>query len=314
MIKFSIILPLYNTEKYISECISSVIDQTYKSWELIIINDGSTDNSLNIAKTFALIDNRIKIYSQKNKGVSSARNFGLKKSKGEYIMFLDSDDWYEKDLLSTIVKYNFDFLCYGYKKVYLDKSVVINDANLEINSLTSAEINIHTNHCVEGFLPLKVYLRKIINDNNIKFNEKIHYCEDLLFVDEYIHCCSSFKYIPAPIYNYRMRKSSSSFNFLNKKNLTILDAYSLFIDKYKNNNKIIFYIKYKYLLNYYKLKKFVRKKDKIRIKEIKNDEKNIFNSINISRKEKLNYLIIKNNFSLYIILKKIKDFGLKLFD
>ncbi len=94
---FTIVIPLYNKENHIKRCIQSILDQTYQNFEIIVINDGSTDNSLERLKTIR--DNRIEIYSQKNKGVSSARNYGIKKSKNSLIAFLDADDTYEKDFL-----------------------------------------------------------------------------------------------------------------------------------------------------------------------------------------------------------------------
>ena len=94
----SIIIPIYNAEKYIERCINSLKNQTYKNIEIICINDGSTDNSLNILKRIAITDNRITIIEQENKGVSVARNKGIESAKGKYIMFLDADDWFELTL------------------------------------------------------------------------------------------------------------------------------------------------------------------------------------------------------------------------
>src|SRR5690606_10832622 len=91
----SIVMPCYNAEKYITETVNSVINQTYKNWELIIVNDGSTDNSLNMIKEFAANDNRISFIDKSNSGVSDSRNKGLEKAKGEYIAFLDADDTWE---------------------------------------------------------------------------------------------------------------------------------------------------------------------------------------------------------------------------
>ncbi len=101
----SIIIPAYNAEKYITETINSVINQTYTDWELIIINDGSIDNTAEIVKQFCANDNRIKYYYQNNSGVSAARNNGLKRANGEYIVFLDSDDVWLKEFLEKTVSF-----------------------------------------------------------------------------------------------------------------------------------------------------------------------------------------------------------------
>lgn len=313
MIKFSIILPIYNTEKYVDKCITSVISQTYKEWELIIINDGSTDRSFEIAKKYEGEDSRIKVYSQENQGVSSARNLGMKYAKGKYIMFLDSDDWYERNLLEIVSQYDYDFLCFGFYKRFLDKSIKMCDDSINLNNLNSTIEQIHTNHYIEGFLPLKVYSKEIIKKNNLIFDKNIHYCEDLMFVDEYISHCESFKYIPIPLYNYRMRKSSASFNFLNKKNISILEAYKFFINKYSENKIVFNYNRYKYLLYYYKLKKVVDGEYDDYTKKLLKCEKEIFTSINLTFKEKMNYFIIKKSYFLYLFLKMIKDYNLKLY-
>lgn len=96
----SVIIPVYNVEKYLRRCLNSVIDQEYKNIEIILVNDGSTDNSLEMAISYKEKDKRIKVFSQENQGLSAARNTGLDKSQGEYIIFIDSDDYVSKDYVS----------------------------------------------------------------------------------------------------------------------------------------------------------------------------------------------------------------------
>ena len=100
--KISVIIPVYNVEKYLDKCIMSVINQSYKNLEIIIVDDGSTDNSRVLCDKYAKIDNRIKVFHKKNGGLSDARNFGLKHATGEFIAFLDSDDWVDKDLYKIL--------------------------------------------------------------------------------------------------------------------------------------------------------------------------------------------------------------------
>ena len=113
----SIVVPIYNTEQYISKCIESLINQTYKNLEIILIDDGSTDNSFNICKKYQKEDERIKLFHKENGGVSSARNYGIKKATGEYICFCDSDDYYSLEALTimtdTIRDSNADLCCFG---------------------------------------------------------------------------------------------------------------------------------------------------------------------------------------------------------
>ena len=105
MKKISVIVPVYNTEEYIEKCINSITGQTYKNLEIIVVNDGSTDNSLNILKSLQSKDSRIRIINQENKGVSAARNTGLDNTTGEYIAFVDSDDYLEKNMYEKMLKY-----------------------------------------------------------------------------------------------------------------------------------------------------------------------------------------------------------------
>ena len=101
-IKVSVIIPVYNVEKYLRECLESVINQTLKDIEIICINDGSTDKSYEILKEYAKLDHRIRILNQSNMGQSAARNRGLEIAKGKYVYFMDSDDWLEKDALKCL--------------------------------------------------------------------------------------------------------------------------------------------------------------------------------------------------------------------
>ena len=95
----SIIIPVYNAASYLDKCIESILHQKYKDFELLLINDGSTDNSGDICDAFALKDNRISVFHQQNQGVSAARNLGIEQAKGEWLQFIDSDDWIENDFL-----------------------------------------------------------------------------------------------------------------------------------------------------------------------------------------------------------------------
>ena len=114
-IKLSIIVPVYNSEKFLNKCINSLINQTIKNIEIILINDGSSDNSLNICNEFAKKDSRIKVFSQENSGQATARNVGLDNATGEYITFTDADDWVDPDyyekLLNTALNHNADVAC-----------------------------------------------------------------------------------------------------------------------------------------------------------------------------------------------------------
>ena len=132
MPKISIIIPVYNAEKYLKICVDSILNQTFKDFELILIDDGSSDTSKEICEQYIKLDNRVKVIEQSNKGVSVARNNGLENSCGEYIMFCDSDDWIEEECLENlyykfIQDKNTDIIFSGiYKDFYFNDKKIMN--------------------------------------------------------------------------------------------------------------------------------------------------------------------------------------------
>lgn len=306
--KISIIVPVYNVDKYLGECIESIINQTYNNIELILVNDGSEDKSKEICFKYMKNDSRIKYFFQKNKGVSSARNLGIEHSLGKYILFVDADDYLEKNALLVMLKNinDLDLLCFGYNEVYLNKTVSVN-LEKKLNNLTEIETKILSDNKIGGFLWNKLFLTKIIKKNNLKFNEKIHFCEDLLFVTEYIKHCKKMRYVNICLYNYRMRMSSASGHYYNKKNTSILLAYEIIL-KNQSSKKIKEDLQYQYLLNYYKLKDFIDFKIN---EEILDNEKSIISTR--IKSEKAKFFIIKYFRKSYIFLKKVKDLNKKLF-
>ena len=143
--KISIIIPVYNAEKFLKRCLESVINQTYKNFEVICVDDGSKDNSSKIIEKIAKKDNRIILIKQKNQGVSIARNNAIEKSTGEYIMFLDSDDYMDKNMCEIMIKaineYRVDVVRCNYKRVY-ENGVKFNNKydNLPIGIKLNKEI------------------------------------------------------------------------------------------------------------------------------------------------------------------------------
>lgn len=216
----SIIVPVYNVEKYIKRCVESIINQSYSNLEIILINDGSKDNSGKICDEFKLKDKRINVIHKKNCGVSSARNEGLKHVRGDYITFVDSDDWIEKETIKTFInklinKYNYDLIMYGfmrdsgkaYKQIELNDKVNIetytnyNDLILEIETLIVTEkLNSLCN---------KIYKREIIDKIGVKFDENISIGEDLLFNLEYILNIRSMYITNKVYYHYMIREEPS---------------------------------------------------------------------------------------------------------
>ena len=119
---FSIIIPVYNVENYLRDCLDSVLGQSFSDWEAVCVNDGSTDHSVSILEEYASRDNRITVISQPNGGLSAARNTGLNAAKGDYVIFLDSDDWLEADALKTLSENlsGEDLLCFNGRRYFED--------------------------------------------------------------------------------------------------------------------------------------------------------------------------------------------------
>ena len=309
-ILFSIIIPIYNGEKYIKECLNSIIDQTFNNYEVIVVDDGSSDNSYLICKQISKLNSKIRIYKQENKGVSSARNYGLLHSNGEYIIFIDADDYIEENTLEVLFKNlkeinNNEMLVFGFKHKYKNCEIPFETQSFEIDSSNSfLEEQYLTNKYIGGALWNKVFVKKIITDNNLKFDSDIHYSEDLQFILKYSKYLNKIKYIGQQLYCYRIRKNSANYSFVSKKNASVLKLYLMLIDQYKNNKKMVNILEYGYIKNYQLLKNIANKEDIDN--ELINREKEIINNnlININTKAKIltRYPFIKR---IYNKLKNI---------
>ena len=305
--KFSIIIPVYNTEKYIDECLTSLLNQTYSNFEIIIVDDGSNDSSYSICKKYQRKDNRIKLYKQKNSGVSSARNLGITKCNGEYILFVDSDDYLSYNALENIVKYtdNDTLISFGYIKKYRNKEVIYKSVDKLYDNYNDILECIFLNSAINGYLANKVFSAKIIKKNNLKLDTKIHYSEDLQFTLKYLSFGSKLLNVNLPLYYYRMRKSSASYNYITNKNATILDSYKMLLNTYSHNCKIKNKIELIYLYNYWKFKDICN--DKFTLEKIVKREKEIINNNKLNYFEKIKYYVIYRNKSIYLISKSIKN-------
>lgn len=233
----SIVIPVYNCEKTIEKCINSVLMQTYKNFELILVNDGSNDNSKEICQKFCLKYNNIYFIDQKNNGVSKARNRGIEKSKGKFILFLDSDDYIDKNVLELMVK--------NYKKNSLIKLnyCIVNNNKKMYKKFDSYDSNIFMEKIITGEIDAYIwgtlFEKKILN--KIRFNEELCYLEDLLFQLEYIQFVKKVYYIGNvdSCYNYVINNSSITSN--NKNFIKKIDSVynSLYIVNKNSNYKYI---------------------------------------------------------------------------
>jgi glycosyltransferase EpsJ len=220
--KFSIIVPVYNCQDYIERCILSILNQKYKNFELIIVNDGSTDNSLEIIKQYVKEDKRIILINKKNEGVSKARNQALEKATGDYICFLDADDYiddnYIKEICSIIKKYpKIQMINFGFISEVED---------MDFNLLSRDEINFKEkyykdkNSIKKDFIELwdntmlyniwnKVYVKRIIEDNKIKF-PKSNWGEDVEFNKQYLNVINDMYNSKKCFYHYIRERNGAA--------------------------------------------------------------------------------------------------------
>lgn len=240
-IKVSIIVPVYNAEKYIDRCIKSLIEQTYKNIEIILVNDGSKDNSLNIIKNYSNVDGRIIVIDQENSGPSAARNIGIEKSQGYYIAFIDADDYVEisyiEDMLKKTYDLNADIVVCNYIEIRNNGEIlskifkfIKDDEIYKKDEICLGEVLCGRGGLVWG----KIFKKSIIQNNNIKFNKDINMCEDLLFCLEFIKHTNIIAKNEKYLYIHNKCNNDSITAKYNKK---------LFIDQIRVQNSIELFIK-----------------------------------------------------------------------
>lgn len=216
----SVIVPVYNADRYLNKCIFSILNQTYKNIEIILINDGSVDNSLNLCMGFAKIDKRVKVFNQDNEGVDVARNVGINVSRGDYLAFVDSDDYLESSMIEKLVdaieKQNADLVLCKYKKVYPNKIIYCDEINL---------VNCNGQELLNNYINFNYrYKKNIIKTDNVmscvwrslykrdcikKIKFKGNYCEDLLFNINYIQPNFKIAVVNEYLYNYFQHENSA---------------------------------------------------------------------------------------------------------
>lgn len=249
----SIIIPVYNKEKYIRDCINSILAQTFTNFEIIIINDGSTDNTIKILKSFK--DSRIKLINTNNNGVSTARNIGINHASGEYITFIDGDDTIDPDycekIANEILKYDYpDLLILGFKKIYhfgtikpiepfTEGILNVTDFKHSFMSETTEKEGIY------GYAFNKVIKHQIVNGYDIKFNPEIKLAEDFDFWLSVYSATSSIAMSHNCGYNYTQNAENSSVLLPNNYNQLIdiwLKCYK-FLSPCNDSNNILLHLR-----------------------------------------------------------------------
>ncbi len=202
----SVIVPVYNVEKYLDRCVESIVSQTYKNLEIILIDDGSPDNCPKMCDDWAKKDSRIKVIHKENGGVSSARNCGLDEAKGEYISFVDSDDWIEDSHIEKMVSYINDTDCViaGYTKENTTGKIncSLSFVNVDLAKIDKTPIgevfwNGYIHPCWN-----KLFKKETLKKSSIQFQEEIHLSEDSLFCIQYLKCCKKMAVTDETTYHY----------------------------------------------------------------------------------------------------------------
>lgn len=251
----SIIIPVYNVEQYLEECLESAVNQTLKNIEIIAVNDGSTDNSLSILERYKAKYNNFKILNQNNQGLSSARNTGLKVCSGKYVYFLDSDDFIELDTVEYCYreseKHNLDIVTFD-AEVFFDDNYNMEKFNEDYSRngkisekiMTGEDFYVHANY--KGVYKAPVWLnffnRKYLQKNNLYFYDGILHEDEIHTMKSYV-MAKKIKYIPKKFFHRRIRNNSIMTSPINIKriegNYTIAEeAYKLIKELNLNEDTI----------------------------------------------------------------------------
>ena len=220
MVKFSIIIPIYNVERYLETCVNSILTQTYSDYEVILVDDGSPDRCGELCDHYAESDSRVKVVHKVNGGLSSARNAGLDIAMGEYVIFVDSDDYWDdtmalEHIQKNLAESNADLLVFPAKRFYEDENRFTNILNLEVErdkirneNISQAVGYLLQNNIYRAAAWNKVVKKSIVDVHNMRFkvgylSEDMDWCGDLLLY------CSKFDFYENPFYVYRQQRKGS---------------------------------------------------------------------------------------------------------
>jgi glycosyltransferase involved in cell wall biosynthesis len=251
-VKVSVIIPVYNAEKYIAQCIESLLAQTLEECEFIFINDGSTDNSATIIKEYQKADPRIKLYEQKNQGVSTARNLGLSASTGEYIGFVDADDFIEKDMYKVLFKTakaeDCDIIISNFESQMEGKKVISNypfPKNISLNKefIEQQILPYFLRYDDLNTVCTKLFKKDVIKKSSVQFPKHIALGEDGMFSIQCFYNAEKIKFVEYSGYQYREVLGSATRNTANHDYFRrAIEVYQLeLVEKYlvnMNNQKI----------------------------------------------------------------------------
>lgn len=245
----SIIVPVYNTEKYLQRCIDSILEQSYIDFEVLLINDGSTDASRRICDKNAAKDSRVRVFHKENGGVSSARNVGLDNAKGEWITFVDSDDYVLKNYLHNYVcqiNDKVDIVCQGviFDKLFSEQHPVKYIGTDYVGNVQNGIVELYK-HPLSGVIWNKCFKAQIIKDQHLRFNKNITYREDEIFVLSYLKYCKLFASSKECGYFYFIPQWGAKYKNTSNYYLTVKEIYKLQLEISSNGwNSMLTYTLY----------------------------------------------------------------------
>lgn len=326
MTKVSIIVPVYNVELYIDKCLESLINQSMKDIEIILIDDGSTDNSGKICDSYAIKDKKVKVIHKNNRGLSNSRNCGLDIAKGEYISFVDSDDFIHPQMIEilykTIISNNGDIVICDFQRIYENNNIKFKqyktEQNIKIYNNIEALNELYSKNVVKFVIAWnKLYKRELFI--NLRYREK-KFHEDEFIIHELLYRSNKVIDIPLQLYFYLQRQDSIMGAKFSVKRLDGLDAYRerihFFQEKHEKEllKKAVFRYSKEFFQYYYKLKYEVSNNKKY-LRKIKKDYNHIYKYIIISpyytKKEKMLITLFCINSKLYEMYINLKRGGYK---
>lgn len=304
MNKISVIVPVYNVELYLKECLDSIINQTYRDLEIILIDDGSTDMSSDICEEYAKKDDRIIVIHQSNQGSASAKNAGLRKASGEYLAFVDSDDFLQEDAYEFMVRqlenHHADIIQCCFRMLYQKSNREVNNI-IDIQTVNNSEfLELFTKDWTCGLLWDKLYKRNIFKDIYFKEGHKI---DDEFFTYKGVMNSKKILRVPHYIYNYRQRISSVMFSKDSQLRI-ISDSLEYLSIRRKDVTKSFPQLKKVYDEHYLNMLIILSKNEYINAEHIKIIKQHIKKYFNENDK-------LKISLDLYIELKKIQYYPAK---
>lgn len=244
-ITISVIIPVYNAEKYLKTCLDSLISQTYANYEVLCVDDGSTDHSLNILRFYEKKDNRIKVFTQENAGPAAARNKALEYATGDYISFVDADDYLVENAFEILVevageKENWDLIIFGGNVIGEKNDYIADKLTTSFKTYINNKVDevVFKEKAARPFLWLHFIKRKILEEPSIlRFDEELNLGEDQIFQFGYIPRAKNVIVLDSKLYNYRIAKNASLMQLYSNRRIKKTECHFLIVEKVINEWK-----------------------------------------------------------------------------